>query len=529
MILWTARQPRAGASTWPQGWSPPWPQPRSSFNRDPAWDAGASTDFGSYGLGVAAFWNLGPSAPNSLAGCPVDRRPGRPDVRFPPAHRRRAGGRPRPRHQPARRLFDQWPEFARWNSSAASRFRSFVPHLSGGETLDNHAGEATPRRWSSWRPPGQPTSPPAMPSPAGQPARRLAFPAPEPRFPVFRPLIEAATGLLGPGRPDPLAGPALGLRRDRPVSWQSTASPSFPSKPQRTRVQDAPTAPGDLAQHTPMMRQYLALKAHTRTPCSFTAWAISTNSSATTRKSGAASRHHPHHPRPVGGGADQMAGVPFHALEQYLARLVKLGESVVICEQIGDPATSKGPVERAVSPHRHAGHSDRRGASRRPPRHLASRPRHGPRHGRPGAAQSGERRFVLTEVAVDRQPPASNGSARRSSPTESWAGDFPLTRPVPASLTGFRIRLGQTPALRPFPGCLPGSFGAEGLKPAVAAAGAPYQYARTTQSGALPRPGADRRVKRLPRPRRRTRRNLELTEPCAASQRPPSFHSSTVR
>ena len=44
----------------------------------------------------------------------------------------------------------------------------------------------------------------------------------------------------------------------------------------------------------------------------------------------------------------KMAGVPYHAAEQYLARLVKLGESVVICEQIGDPATSKGPVERKV-------------------------------------------------------------------------------------------------------------------------------------------------------------------------------------
>ena len=44
----------------------------------------------------------------------------------------------------------------------------------------------------------------------------------------------------------------------------------------------------------------------------------------------------------------KMAGVPFHALDQYLAKLVKLGESVAICEQIGDPATSKGPVERKV-------------------------------------------------------------------------------------------------------------------------------------------------------------------------------------
>lgn len=43
-----------------------------------------------------------------------------------------------------------------------------------------------------------------------------------------------------------------------------------------------------------------------------------------------------------------MAGVPYHAAENYLARLVNKGESVAICEQIGDPATSKGPVERQV-------------------------------------------------------------------------------------------------------------------------------------------------------------------------------------
>jgi DNA mismatch repair protein MutS len=48
------------------------------------------------------------------------------------------------------------------------------------------------------------------------------------------------------------------------------------------------------------------------------------------------------------GSPIKMAGVPYHAAEQYLARLVKLGESVAICEQIGDPAASKGPVERKV-------------------------------------------------------------------------------------------------------------------------------------------------------------------------------------
>jgi DNA mismatch repair protein MutS len=43
-----------------------------------------------------------------------------------------------------------------------------------------------------------------------------------------------------------------------------------------------------------------------------------------------------------------MAGVPVHSVEPYLARLIRLGESVAVCEQIGDPATSKGPVERKV-------------------------------------------------------------------------------------------------------------------------------------------------------------------------------------
>jgi DNA mismatch repair protein MutS len=45
----------------------------------------------------------------------------------------------------------------------------------------------------------------------------------------------------------------------------------------------------------------------------------------------------------------RMAGVPYHAAEQYLARLVRMGESVAICEQYGDPATTKGPLERRVA------------------------------------------------------------------------------------------------------------------------------------------------------------------------------------
>src|SRR6516164_7786143 len=43
-----------------------------------------------------------------------------------------------------------------------------------------------------------------------------------------------------------------------------------------------------------------------------------------------------------------MAGVPYHAVDSYLARLVRQGESVAICEQLGDPANSKGPLAREV-------------------------------------------------------------------------------------------------------------------------------------------------------------------------------------
>lgn len=49
------------------------------------------------------------------------------------------------------------------------------------------------------------------------------------------------------------------------------------------------------------------------------------------------------------GDSIPMAGVPYHAAEGYIAKIVKKGLSVAICEQIGDPSTSKGPVERQVT------------------------------------------------------------------------------------------------------------------------------------------------------------------------------------
>ena len=104
-----------------------------------------------------------------------------------------------------------------------------------------------------------------------------------------------------------------------------------------------------LSEHTPMMQQYLRIKAEHADHLLFyrmgdfyemfftdAVRAASLLDITLTQRGQSAGRPIP------------MAGVPYHAVDTYLARLVKSGISVAICEQIGDPALSKGPVERRV-------------------------------------------------------------------------------------------------------------------------------------------------------------------------------------
>src|SRR5690606_12333652 len=105
----------------------------------------------------------------------------------------------------------------------------------------------------------------------------------------------------------------------------------------------------DLASHTPMMRQYLQIKAEHPDALLFyrmgdfyelfleDAKRAAPLLSITLTSRGSS-----------GGEPIPMAGVPVHSVDYYLAKLVALGVPVAICEQIGDPATSKGPVERKV-------------------------------------------------------------------------------------------------------------------------------------------------------------------------------------
>jgi DNA mismatch repair protein MutS len=101
--------------------------------------------------------------------------------------------------------------------------------------------------------------------------------------------------------------------------------------------------------HTPMMAQYLAIKAEYPDTLVFYRMgdfyelfyddaekAVRLLDITLTQRGQSAGR-------PV-----VMAGVPFHSVETYLARLIRLGESVAICEQVGEVGASKGPVERKV-------------------------------------------------------------------------------------------------------------------------------------------------------------------------------------
>ena len=105
----------------------------------------------------------------------------------------------------------------------------------------------------------------------------------------------------------------------------------------------------DLAAHTPMMQQYLRLKADF--PDTLLFYRMGDFYELFYADAEKAARLLDITLTQRGQSAGEpvvMAGVPFHSVETYLARLIKLGESVAICEQVGDVASAKGPVERKV-------------------------------------------------------------------------------------------------------------------------------------------------------------------------------------
>ncbi len=210
----------------------------------------------------------------------------------------------------------------------------------------------------------------------------------------------------------------------------------------------------------------------------------------------------------------KMAGVPYHAAEQYLAKLLKLGESVVVCEQVGDPAAAKGPVERQVT-----------------------------RIITPGTLTDASlmdehRDTILLALAQD-------GNTLGAAWLNLAAGRMTVAQPQPGELPALLARLKPAECLLPESLALDFSgpqkklaawqfdasraaqdlarqfgsrdlaaFGVAGLPQAVAAAGALLDYVKQTQRSALPHlQGLTvERSDEFVRLDAATRRNLELTE-----------------
>ncbi|PVY79127.1 DNA mismatch repair protein MutS [Tamilnaduibacter salinus] len=108
-------------------------------------------------------------------------------------------------------------------------------------------------------------------------------------------------------------------------------------------------APTELSKHTPMMQQYLKIKVEHPNELLFYRMGDFYELFYDDAKKAAELLDITLTARGQSGGQPiPMAGVPFHSAENYIARLVRGGHSIAICEQLGDPTASKGPVERQV-------------------------------------------------------------------------------------------------------------------------------------------------------------------------------------
>ena len=189
------------------------------------------------------------------------------------------------------------------------------------------------------------------------------------------------------------------------------------------------------------------------------------------------------------GAPIPMAGVPYHAIDPHLARLVRRGESAVIVEQIGDPATSKGPVERKVA--RIVTPGTVTDANLLEPKRDCLLAALVEAKGRAGIAwlDLAAGRITLTEIAredaaptLERLEPAELLHADTDAPPP-LRGTAPPVRALPA--WHFDAAAGRAALLRQMGTQDLAAFGADGLELAAGAAGALLRYAGATQQTAL--------------------------------------------
>jgi len=249
----------------------------------------------------------------------------------------------------------------------------------------------------------------------------------------------------------------------------------------------------DSAQHTPFMRQYLAQKAEHPDVLLFFRMGDFYELFYDDARKAARLLDITLTQRGQSAGAPiPMAGVPYHAVENYLARLVRLGESVAICEQIGDPASSKGPVERKVVRIVTPGTvTDAALLEERRDNLLLAI--HAGAQGAFGLAwvdlSSG--RFLLTEVP---SAEALAAELARLQPAETLVGEDGGWPKLVSALPGLRKRppwhfdgdAAQRELNRFFGTRDLSGFGVDSLPLAIAAAGCLLGYVEETQKSALP-------------------------------------------
>jgi len=217
------------------------------------------------------------------------------------------------------------------------------------------------------------------------------------------------------------------------------------------------------------------------------------------------------------GAPIAMAGIPFHSADGYLAKLVKAGVSVAICEQIGDPATSKGPVERKVMRIVTPGTvSDEALLDSRRDNLLVALHQSGDVFGIASLDMASGRFLVLEVEGLE----SALGELQRLSPAELLLSDHLTTPQLVENRKGlrrrgpweFELETAQRLLVQQFGTKDLAGFGCDHLTTALCAAGCLLSYARETQRTALPH------VRSLAHENRdeavimdaATRRNLEL-------------------
>src|SRR5689334_17642877 len=220
----------------------------------------------------------------------------------------------------------------------------------------------------------------------------------------------------------------------------------------------------------------------------------------------------------------KMAGVPVHSVDSYLAKLVKLGESVAIAEQIGDPATAKGPVDRQVTRIVTPGTlTDSELLEDKADNILLSISRDRTTVGLAWLSlASGTLR--VAEIA----PQSLQNDLRRISPAEVLVAEgvvldgYFTTRMPPWQ---FDVEAGKRKLLKQLGAGTLAGFGLEDLSLAVGACGALLEYAGKTQGQALAHVTTvtAERAGEYVRLDAATRRNLELTETLRGEAAPTLF------